>query len=183
MKRYFLFRVVLSILFCFLSYSDNFYDLSANDLDGKKINFTDYKGKVVLVVNTASGCGFSGQYEGLQELNNKYKSKGLVVLGFPSNDFHGQEPMKNNEIKKFCKTKYNVDFQLFEKNPVTGSNKQNVYKFLTESDSDTAGEIDWNFEKFLINKNGEIDSRYGSLTGPTCSKLIEKIEELLNENN
>ena len=175
-------KIIVLMLLQAVLYAQSFFDLSAFDLENKEIKFSDYKGKVVLVVNTASGCGFTSQYEGLQELNTKYKSQGLVVLGFPSNDFRGQEPLSNQEIKTFCKMKYNVDFQLFAKNPVTGEKKQPVYKFLTENDSEMKGEVDWNFEKFLVGKDGKIKSRYGSWTSPTSTKITEKIEELLKEN-
>lgn len=175
-------KTLLLLIICVGLHAQTFFDLSAKDLEGKEIKFSEFKGKVVLVVNTATGCGFASQYNGLQENYKKYKDSGFIVLGFPSNDFKQQEPLKNEEIKKFCKIKYDVDFIQFEKNPVTGAGKQPVFKFLTESNPDTNGEIDWNFEKFLIGKDGTIKARFGSWTGPTNSKLLETIEDLLAKN-
>lgn len=156
----------------------NFYELSAPQLDGKAAPLSQYKGKVTLVVNTASQCGFTPQYEGLEALYEKYKKQGLVVLGFPSNDFGGQEPGSNEEIKKFCDLKYKVSFPMFSKDVVKGDKKQPIYQFLTTKASPT-GEVEWNFEKFLIDKNGNVVGRYRSKVTPLSPELTGAIEKEL----
>ncbi len=160
------------------SANSGFYDLSAETIDGKKEALSQYKGKVVMVVNTASECGFTPQYKDLEALYKKYQSKGLVVLGFPSNDFGSQEPGSNAEIKKFCEKKFKVSFPLFSKNAVTGAEKQPVYKFLTEA-ATPKGEVSWNFEKFLINQKGEIVARYKSSVSPSAPELDKAVAALL----
>ncbi len=154
-----------------------FHDFSALDIDGKEVKLSDYKGKTVMVVNTASKCGFTYQYEGLQKTYEKYKSKGFVVLGFPANDFMGQEPGDNKEIKYFCTSKYKVSFPIFGKSVVKGKEKTPLYEFLTTAGPrDTQGEISWNFNKFLINKKGEIVKRFGSSDKPDSSAVQRAIE-------
>lgn len=156
------------------------YDYTVKDIDGKSASLSQYKGKVAVVVNTASQCGYTPQYKELEALYQKYKVKGLVVLGFPSNDFGGQEPGSNAEIKKFCEAKFKTTFPLFSKNPVKGSEKQEVYKFLTESaDKNLQGEVSWNFEKFVVNKEGRVVARFRSGVIPLGSELENKIESLL----
>ena len=158
----------------------SFYQQSVVDIDGKKAALSQYQGKVAVVVNTASQCGFTPQYKDLEALFQKYKDKGLVVLGFPSNDFGGQEPGTDSEVKKFCTMKFKVSFPLFSKNPVKGTEKQEVYKFLTEkSEKNLQGEVGWNFEKFLVNKEGKVVARFKSGVTPLASELETKIEELL----
>jgi glutathione peroxidase len=128
----------------------SFFELKAENLDNKPISFSDYKGKVILVVNVASRCGFTPQYKDLQALYLEYKDQGLEILGFPSNDFAEQEPGNAEDIKKFCSLNYSVTFPLFKKGPVKGSDKQPVYKWLTEeANSSLNGGVHWNFEKFL----------------------------------
>lgn len=158
---------------------DSFHMFSAKSIDGKLVNFADYKGQLVMVVNVASKCGFTPQYKDLETLYRKYKDKGFVVLGFPSNDFGGQEPASNEDIKKFCKVNYDVTFPLFEKLPVKGATKQPVYKYLTEQSGEFGGDIAWNFVKFLIDREGKVVGRFGSSTKPMDSKIISKIEEQL----
>lgn len=154
--------------------ANNFYELKATSLQGREISMSDYKGKVVLIVNTASKCGFTPQYEGLEALNLKYKDKGLVILGFPCNQFLKQEPGTAEEIEQFCKINYGVSFQLFEKINVNGPNTDPVYLFLKNA---LPGKITWNFNKFLLDRNGVPVKRYPSQTTP---KDLEKdIEELL----
>jgi glutathione peroxidase len=162
------------------SANSGFYALSAESIDGKKEALSQYQGKVVMVVNTASECGFTGQYKDLEALYEKYKSQGLVVLGFPSNDFGSQEPGTNAEIKKFCKNKFKVSFPLFSKNPVTGTQKQPVYQFLTQA-ATPKGEVSWNFEKFLINKKGEVVARYKSSVSPSAPELDKAVAALLTK--
>jgi glutathione peroxidase len=157
--------------------AQDFYSLKAKDIQGKEVNFSSFKGKVVVVVNTASKCGFTGQYDGLQKLYTDYKDKGLVVLGFPSNDFGSQEPGTEQEIQSFCKLNYGVDFPMFAKVVVKGENKSDIYKFLLSSNPSIKGEVLWNFEKFLIDKNGKVIDRYRSITKP--SSMVKDIEKLL----
>jgi len=152
--------------------ASGFYALSADDIDGVKQPFSKYAGKVTLVVNTASQCGYTPQYKDLEALYQKYKDKGLVVLGFPSNDFGHQEPGSNAEIKKFCESKFKVSFPMFSKNPVKGAQKQPTYAYLTEkANPSLKGEVDWNFEKFLINKKGELVARFKSKAAPTSTEV------------
>lgn len=158
------------------------YDFDVKSINGKTEKMSAHKGKVLLIVNTASGCGFTPQFKGLQEVYSKYKSKGLVVLGFPSNDFGGQEPKSNKEIKDFCELNYKVDFPLYAKVPVKGADKIPLFRYLTE----TAGkefkrEIDWNFEKFLVNRRGQLTARFKPSTEPASKELTDRIELLLNE--
>ena len=159
----------------------DFYSLSATSITGKKVDFEQFRGKVVMVVNTASKCGFTPQYRDLQELYSNYKEEGFVVLGFPSGDFRDQEFKKNGEINKFCKFKFGVKFPLFARNSVKGADKQEVFKFLVDhSPEPMRGEIDWNFEKFLIGKDGELRARYGSFTNPLSRRVREEVKRLLS---
>ncbi|MBP9838340.1 MAG: glutathione peroxidase [Proteobacteria bacterium] len=157
-------------------------DVTVNDINGKPVNIRSYVGNVLLVANTASKCGFTYQYKDLETLHRQYTGKGFSVLGFPSNDFN-QEAGSNDEIKNFCSSKFNVSFPLFEKNPVSGENKQPLFRFLTEqSDEKLKGEVSWNFEKFVIDKKGKVRARFGSYVNPMSKKIVSLIEELLSEN-
>jgi len=158
----------------------NFYDLTAKSISGEEMQLSHFKGKVLLVVNTASQCGFTSQLGDLEKLYQEYKSQGFEILGFPSNDFGGQEPLDNNSVKTFCSSKYGVTFPLFEKGPVSGADKQAVYKFLTGS-KDFMGDPGWNFVKFIVGKNGTVRDRFSSMTSPLSSKVKKKIEALLKE--
>lgn len=160
---------------------DEFYRLKATSIDGEEVSFEQFRGKVVLIVNTASRCGFTSQYEGLEELYQKYSERGLVILGFPSNDFLNQEPGTDAEIKKFCSLNYKVTFPLFSKGPVGGPEVQPVYHFLT-TDSHVGGKVRWNFEKFLIDRRGIPRERYRSFSGPSGKKIVQRIEALLSES-
>lgn len=156
------------------------YDFEVNKITGEKSSLKEFNGKVALVVNVASKCGFTSQYEGLQKIYEKYKDKGFVVLGFPSNDFGSQEPGSNKEIKTFCETNFNVNFPMFEKGVVKGPEKQPIYRFLTDqSEEKFRGEIKWNFEKFLVNKEGKVIGRYRSITSPESRSLASEIEKAL----
>jgi glutathione peroxidase len=155
------------------------YGFSVESINGKKVDLNEYKGKVALVVNTASRCGFTEQYKDLQGTYEKYKSKGFVILAFPSNDFAMQEPGSNAEIKKFCDLNYRVKFPMFAKGKVLGPAKQPVYKFLTEGKK-FGGEISWNFEKFLVNRDGEVVARFDPAVSPADPKVTGRIEELLS---
>ncbi|UOF02068.1 glutathione peroxidase [Bdellovibrio reynosensis] len=160
---------------------ENFFELSANSLTGKKINFSTYRGKVVLVVNTASQCGFTPQLKGLEEMYKKYASRGFIVLGFPSNDFK-QEKGDNTEVQKFAEKEFGVTFPLFDKLPVSGKDKQPVYQFLTEKKPGLLfKDVSWNFEKFLVNRKGEVIERWSSITKPSSSSIINAVEKALEE--
>ncbi len=151
------------------------HEFTMNNLAGKPVSLADYKGKVVLVVNVASKCGYTPQYEGLEALYKKYKDKGLVVLGFPANNFGSQEPGTNDEIGAFCKSKYGVTFPMFAKISVKGDDKAPLYGFLTS----TGGEIPWNFTKFLVGKDGKPMQRFASNVEPNSSELSAAIEKAL----
>ncbi|QWD98419.1 glutathione peroxidase [Polynucleobacter sp. MG-5-Ahmo-C2] len=141
-------------------------------------NLCQFQGKVILVVNTASFCGFTGQYEGLEKIYAKYKDQGFVVLGFPSNDFGQQEPGSNKEIADFCKNTYDVKFPMFAKSSVSGSNPNPLFKMLIAKTGTTPK---WNFYKYLIDRNGNFVDSYGSMTKPTSSTITTEIEKLLAE--
>jgi glutathione peroxidase len=141
-------------------------------------NLCQYQGKVILVVNTASFCGFTSQYEDLEKLYAKYKDRGLVVLGFPSNDFGQQEPGSNKDIADFCKNTYDVKFPMFAKSSVSGSNPNPLFKMLIAKTGTTPK---WNFYKYLINRSGNVVDSFGSLTNPTSTKITGEIEKLLGE--
>jgi len=149
-------------------------------IDGTAVDLAKYKGKVVLVVNVASRCGYTPQYTGLQKLYETYKDKGLVVLGFPANEFGAQEPGSDTDIAKFCSSKYGVTFDMFSKVVVKGPNKSPLYKSLTES-ATPPGEVSWNFEKFLIGRDGAIVGRYKSAVAPEDAKLTGAIEAALGK--
>ncbi len=157
--------------------AEGFYALKAKAIDeigDKEIPLSRYAGKLTLVVNTASECGYTSQYKDLQALYEKYQKQGLVILGFPSNQFGAQEPGSNAEIKTFCERKFKVKFPMFAKGDVKGESKQPVYKFLVEN-APLKGEVDWNFEKFLVNEKGEVVGRYKSKVTPLDSQLEKDI--------
>lgn len=159
--------------------SVSIYDFKVKNIDGQEISLEKYKGKVLLIVNVASKCGFTPQYEGLEKLYKKYKDKEFMILGFPSNQFSNQEPGTNKEIKQFCSLTYGVDFDMFAKVDVNGENEIPLYTYLKKEASGVLGteSIKWNFTKFLVDKNGKVIDRFGSITEP---KDIEpKIVELL----
>lgn len=159
------------------------YDFSVNTLEGEQIDLSKFRGQVMLIVNTASRCGFTPQYKELEELYEQYRDKGFVILGFPSNDFSNQEPGTNDEIRAFCTHKFGVTFPLMCKEPVTGENKQPVFEFLTEdTPEEFQGEVGWNFEKFLIDRKGNVRARYSSFTNPMSSRLRDELDELLQES-
>lgn len=152
-----------------------------NDIAGKEVDLAAYKGKVVLVVNVASKCGYTKQYKGLQELFEKYKDDGLVVIGVPANQFGNQEPGQDDEIAKFCESKYGVTFPMMGKVVVKGKDKAPLYKHLTEKETNPnhAGEIGWNFEKFLIGRGGEVVGRYKSSVDPLSEALTDAVKKEL----
>lgn len=164
-----------------MSFAEGAYvlDHKVTDIDGKEVNLEDYKGKVVMVVNVASKCGLTPQYEQLVEIHKKYKDQGFTILGFPANNFMQQEPGTETEIKEFCSTKFGVDFPLFSKISVKGDDMAPLYKELTSKDEngEFGGEIAWNFNKFLLNKDGEVVARFEPRTKPDADEVIAKIEE------
>tara|TARA_A100001011_G_scaffold42745_1_gene40313 strand:+ start:183 stop:725 length:543 start_codon:yes stop_codon:yes gene_type:complete len=159
------------------NYEKIFYDFKFEDITGEIIDLKEYKNKIVLMVNTASYCGFTKQYEGLQKLQDQYKSRGLIVLGVPSNSFN-QEKKSNDEVKKFCEVNFNINFPLSKITEVKGNNAHEIYKWASKNYGKSAVPK-WNFHKILINKKGKIEETFSSFTKPTSDKLIKKIEEIL----
>lgn len=157
---------------------ESFYEFSATTLQGEEVNMDQYKGKVVVVANTASKCGFTPQYEGLEKLYEQYKDQGLVVLGFPCNQFGGQEPGDSDEIQEFCQVNYGVSFPMFAKVDVNGSNAHPVFKYLKSEQGGLLGsKIKWNFTKFLIDREGKPVKRYAPTTKP--EKMEDDIQKLI----
>ena len=179
-KLVFIFLVF--IVFFFKNFeSDNynkvFYDLQINSISGELIDFKKYKGKAILVVNTASYCGFTKQYEGLQKLWEKYESKGLIVLGVPSNSFN-QEKKSDKDVKEFCEVNFDIDFPLTAITDVKGENAHEIFKWAKENHGKSAVPK-WNFYKILINTEGKVEDTFSSLTKPMSQKVIQKIDETL----
>ena len=158
-------------------YEKIFFDFKINSITGDVIDFKDFKGKLVLIVNTASYCGFTKQYDDMQELWEKYKDKGLIVFGIPSNSFN-QEKKVNSEVKKFCEVNFNINFPLTEITDVKGDKAHEIYKWAKKNYGKSAVPK-WNFYKILINNKGKIEDTYASLTNPTSKKITKKIESLL----
>ena len=156
-------------------YEKLFFDLSINSIDNEMINLSEYKGKIVLLVNVASKCGFTKQYTDLQILHDKYKEKGFVVIGVPSNQFGGQEPGSNEEIKNFCETNFNITFPITNKVDVKGDNAHSLYKWARENHGNSTVPK-WNFHKILINKEGKIQDTFNSFITPLSDKIIKQIE-------
>ena len=160
--------------------SDSIFDYKMKDIDGKEVSLDKYKGKVILVVNVASKCGYTPQYEGLQKLYETYKDDGLVILGFPANNFNGQEPGSDEEIKQFCTLNYGVEFPMFSKVSVKGEDQAELFSFLTQAQNpDFTGDIKWNFEKFLINKEGDLIRRFRSNIEPESDEIVSAVTETL----
>jgi len=158
-------------------------NFTMNSLVGQPVNLSKYQGRVVLMVNTASECGYTYQYEGLQALHKKYAAQGLSVLGFPSNDFGQQEPGSNAEIQQFCKANYGVEFDMFSKIDVLGDSKAPLYRFLTSKSTNPqfAGDVSWNFEKFLVDRDGRIVGRFLSAVEPMSAEVTGAIESALGK--
>ena len=153
-------------------------NFTMNRIDGKAVDLARYQGQVVLMVNVASQCGYTPQYGELEELHKKYSAKGLRILGFPSNDFGEQEPGSDSEIAQFCKQNYGVEFDMFAKIVVKGAGQAPLYKYLTTHPK-FPGQVDWNFEKFLVGRNGEVIGRFKSEVEPTSSQMTGAIEAAL----
>lgn len=158
------------------------YDFTLLDIDAQPVSLNKFRGKVLLMVNTASRCGYTPQYEQLQDLYEQYQHKGLEVLAFPSNDFGGQELEKNEDIATFCYTRYAVDFPLFAKTKVRGKNKHPLYRYLTE-EGPTPGEVRWNFEKYLVDRQGVVRARYYSSVVPMSQEIISDVERVLAQTS
>lgn len=163
------------------SLAKSIYDFQMKDIDGKDVKLEKYKGNVVMVVNTASKCGYTPQYEGLQAIFDKYKERGFTVLGFPANNFGGQEPGTAAEIKEFCTLKYKVTFPMFAKISVKGEDQDPLYTYLTSKETNPAfaGDISWNFNKFLIDRNGKVIGRFTSKDTPESDTVKNAIETAL----
>jgi glutathione peroxidase len=161
--------------------ASNVYDFTLNSIDGAATPLSSFKGKVVLLVNVASKCGYTPQYAGLEKLYEAYKDKGFVIVGVPANNFGAQEPGTNEEIKTFCSRTYNVTFPMMSKVSVKGSDKTPLYQYLTDASTNpkTSGEIKWNFTKFLIDKNGNIAARFESAVTPDSADMAKAIEQAL----
>jgi glutathione peroxidase len=161
---------------------NSIYEFKLKNIDGKEVSLDSYKGKAVLIVNVASKCGYTPQYEGLQALYETYKDEGLVILGFPANNFKGQEPGSNEDIKQFCTLEYGVEFPMFSKVSVKGDDQAELFKYLTSLDNpDFTGDIEWNFEKFLISKEGTLQRRFRSKVKPQSEELVSAIESELKK--
>ena len=161
--------------------ADSIYDFTLNSIDGQPVPLSTYKGKVVLLVNVASKCGNTPQYEGLEAMYRKYKDRGLVILGFPANNFGGQEPGTNAEIKTFCTRTYDVTFPMFAKISVKGADKAPLYQFLTDPASRTGGEVTWNFAKFLADRSGKIVGRFPPGMKPETPEFVSAVEAALGK--
>lgn len=162
--------------------SESVYQYELNTIDGKNVSLEQYKGDVLLIVNTASECGHTPQYKSLQSIFEKYEDQGFKVLGFPANNFGGQEPGSDEEIKQFCEVNFGVSFPMFSKVSVKGDDIHPLFNFLTnEGNPDFSGEIGWNFEKFLIDRNGNLVRRFKTIETPDSGKIVSAIEKELSE--
>jgi len=163
-------------------FAANIYDFTLPSIDGKPMPLADFRGKVVLVVNVASRCGFTPQYSALESLYEKYKDQGFVIVGFPANNFGAQEPGTNEEIKTFCSRKYNVTFPLYSKVSVKGDDQTPLYQYLTKQTGPSiAGEIKWNFTKFLVDRNGNVVQRFESAVTPDSKEVVSAVEKQLSQ--
>jgi glutathione peroxidase len=160
------------------------YDFTLNSIDGQPTPFSSFKGKIVLLVNVASRCGYTPQYAALESIYEKYKSRGFVIVGIPANNFGGQEPGSNQEIMTFCTAKYHVTFPMMAKVSVKGSDITPLYQFLTDktANPDTGGEIGWNFTKFLVGPDGKVLARFDSKVEPDSPQVTSAIEKALKDN-
>tara|TARA_B110000914_G_C15388414_1_gene411230 strand:- start:312 stop:866 length:555 start_codon:yes stop_codon:yes gene_type:complete len=182
-KKNYLLILIFTIMFSFFEkvdakYEKLFFDITIKSINGEQLDLNNFKGKTVLLVNVASKCGFTNQYSDLQTLYDQYKSKGLIVIGIPSNQFGGQEPGTNKEIKDFCETNFNITFPMTDKVDVKGKNAHELYMWAKENyGSSTVPK--WNFHKILINKEGKVQDTFNSFVGPLSKKIINEIEQIL----
>jgi glutathione peroxidase len=162
--------------------ASNLYDYTLPSIDGQPLPLSTFKGKVLLIVNVASKCGYTPQYEALEAVYEKYKNQGFVIAGFPANNFGGQEPGTNSEIKTFCSRTYKVSFPMYSKISVKGSDQAPIYEYLTkETPKPIAGDIKWNFTKFLVDRQGHVVARFESAVTPDSPELVSAIEKLLKQ--
>lgn len=178
--------IVTILAICFMAptteRTDSIYQYEMNTINGEKISLEEFEGDILLIVNTASQCGNTPQYEGLQEMHDEYSDRGFKVLGFPANNFGGQEPGSDKEILEFCETNFSVSFPLFSKISVEGEDIHPLFELLTESPNpDFTGPIGWNFEKFLIDRNGKLVRRFKTSVTPESKELQEAVQQLLGE--
>ena len=181
-KNFFLITISLIMLTFFektdAKYEKLFFDLSIKDINKEVLDLSRFKGKTILLVNVASKCGFTEQYADLQTLYEKYKEKNFIVLAVPSNQFGGQEPGSNDEIKNFCETNFNISFPITDKVDVKGENAHAIYKWAKKNHGNSTVPK-WNFHKILINKEGKVDDTYNSFINPISKKIIKKLEKIL----
>ena len=163
--------------------ANSVHEFTLKAIDGKSVALSNFKGQIMLLVNVASQCGYTPQYEGLEKLYETYKSRGFVIGGFPANNFGGQEPGTDSEIQTFCKSKYGVTFPMFSKISVAGSDQAPLYRFLTDRTANpkTGGEIQWNFTKFLVDREGKVIQRFEPATEPLSKELVLAIETALKK--
>ena len=181
-----LFKILIATTFILSGFSmtaqaGNISNLTVKDIELNNVKLSDYKGKVLLIVNVASRCGYTRQYAGLQKIYEKYEEQGFEILGFPCNDFGRQEPGSNKEIKEFCSLNYNVSFKMFDKITLKGNDKSALFSILTDNETTGTSPVKWNFEKFIIDKNGNIVERFRSSTEPESKELIAVIERELKK--
>ena len=175
--------ILIIIMFSFFQkvdakYEKLFFDLNIKDISGDTLSLNQFKGKIILLVNVASKCGFTEQYTGLQKLYESYKDKGLIVIGVPSNQFGSQEPGSNNDIKDFCETNFNITFPITDKVNVKGENAHEIYKW-AKKNYGSSSIPKWNFHKILINRDGKIEDTFAPFTKPNSKKIISKIKNIL----
>jgi glutathione peroxidase len=179
MRKFILLLMATLLPILSLQAADSIYDIPLKDIDGHAASLSTYKGKVILIVNVASHCGFTPQYAALESVYQKYKDQGLVICGFPCNQFGAQEPGTDTEIKQFCTATYNVTFPMFDKLEVNGDNRHPLYVLLAGKDSPFPGNIHWNFTKFLIGRDGKILNRFDSKVKPDSDELTQAVEAAL----
>ena len=180
-KKIFIYVVIIMFSFFNKTMSDSsktFFDFKINSINGVELDLSSFKGKTILLVNVASKCGFTNQYEELQKIYDDFKDKGLIVIGIPTNQFGGQEPGSEKEIKNFCETNFNITFPMTSKYEVKGDNAHPIYIWAKDSFGKSTVPK-WNFHKILINKNGKIEDTFASFTGPLSNKVVKKIEQIL----
>jgi len=176
------FGLVILLMGASLFAASSIYDFTLPSIDGKPAPLANYKGKVVLLVNVASRCGFTPQYSALEATYEKYKDKGFVILGFPANNFGSQEPGTNAEIKTFCQSKYSVTFPMYGKVSVLGADQTPLYAYLTkDANPSVAGDIKWNFTKFLVDRNGRVVARFEPDVTPDSPQVVAEIEKLVKQ--
>ena len=181
-------KLSVLLVFCFAvtafaAGAKSIYDFTMKSIDGQQVSLNSYKGKVVMVVNVASRCGYTPQYAGLESLYEKYKDRGFVIVGVPANNFAQQEPGTDEEIKKFCSTKYNVSFPMMSKVSVKGDDKTPLYQYLTSTEQDPqfGGDIKWNFTKFLVGRDGKLAARFEPAVTPDSPQVSAAIEAALGQ--